>query len=507
MAASRRPGQKPSRGGWHDRYPACNGQAQHPAHNREAERAVLGSILRDNATIGDVRQLLAPEDFYADAHQRIFRAILGLVAEGTPADLVTVADQLQKRGEIEDVGRYAYLAELFDATPTTANVAYHAAIVKDSSTRRRLAAFADRMAREARSPTGTIAEAVQRAVQELGTLADGAKAGDKTGLDEIDAEALLAEAPPGALKYLPLLGRDGYFVVGWSHVLAGYPRSGKTELLVASLREWLRRGRRVLFFTEEPREMWRQRLHQHPGPWGGLQLVFALGKPPAEMLARMVAGGEDVVVIDTLRNLGILGEDECDNAAIAAAVAPWVAAGRRHGKTLVLSHHMQKGAGEHGEGISGGHALFGAVDVALELRRDRRPNRRLVKGYARLIQPAELLYEQEKGGAFKVLGDPAGVTLAEVRSRVREALGTEWTKTADVRELLDEPRPSGELVRQALHAEAVDGVVERDPPLSAGNAPGRAHCWRARVSSNDDRAGPGATAPPAAEGGVKSEFQ
>ncbi len=304
---------------------------------------------------------------------------------------------------------------------------------------------------------------------------------DKIGLDEIDGEDLLKEAPAAALEYLPVLGKDGYLVVGWSHLLAGYPRCGKTELLLASVHDWLRLGQSVLYFTEEPRSIWRQRLHQRPGPWSGLRLVFGLGGPPLELLERVIVGREQVVVVDTLRNLGLLGADECDNAAIAAAIAPWVSAARRHGKTLIMGHHMRRGAGEHGEGISGGHALFGAVDIALELRRDSRPNRRLVKGYARLIQPEDMLYEQGEDGGFVVLGDPASVTLADVRRRIRQVLTSDWLKTAEVHGLLDEPRPSLELVRQGLHAEGAEGAIERDPPLEQGAARGgRGHGWRLR---------------------------
>jgi predicted ATP-dependent serine protease len=299
-------------------------------------------------------------------------------------------------------------------------------------------------------------------------------------LDEVDAEALLAEGPVQNLEFLPLLGKDRYFVVGWSHLLAGYPRAGKTELLAACVPSWLWCGQRVLFITEEPRPIWRQRLQQRQGPWKGLQLLFGFGAKPTELLERVMTGPEEVVVIDTLRNLGILGADECDNSAIARAVAPWVAACRRKEKTLVAAHHMRKGAGDHGEGIAGGHALFGAFDVALELRQDNQPNRRMVRSYARLIESVELLYEQKAEGGFRVLGDPAAVTLAGIRERVRQALGADWTPTAAIRERLDEPKPGVETLRHALYAEAENGAIERDPPLSAGRAPGRTYRWRAK---------------------------
>src|SRR5262249_28581746 len=148
-----------------------------------------------------------------------------------------------------------------------------------------------------------------------------------------------------------------------------------------------------LYFTEEPRSIWRGRLAQAAGPWTGLRLVFALGVPHLELLARIRDGEEDVIIIDTIRNLRILPADESDNGAVARALTPWIASARERGKTLLLLHHTRKGAGDHGESISGGHALLGAVDIALEIRRDNQANRRMIRGYARLIQPEDLLYE------------------------------------------------------------------------------------------------------------------
>src|SRR5687767_3850639 len=89
-----------------------------PPHSREAERCVLGSMLRDNGVIGDVIQIIRPENFYLDAHQKIWLAIQTLYDRGQPVDLVLLADLLKEQKHIEDVGGYAYLAELWDAAPT-----------------------------------------------------------------------------------------------------------------------------------------------------------------------------------------------------------------------------------------------------------------------------------------------------------------------------------------------------------------------------------------------------
>src|SRR5262249_55836454 len=134
---------------------------------------------------------------------------------------------------------------------------------------------------------------------------DDKKKPPQAALREIDAEDLLAQEAP-QLEYLPLLNKDGYFVVGWSHLLAGFPRSGKTELMLACVKQWLALGLAVLYLTEESEALWRQRLGRHPGPWRGLRLVFGLGELPSVLLARMVRADQPVIVCDTLRNLGIL---------------------------------------------------------------------------------------------------------------------------------------------------------------------------------------------------------
>src|SRR5262245_35350465 len=102
-----------------------------PPHSRDAERSVLGSMLRDNGVIGDVLQIIRVENFYVDAHQKIFQAISDLYDKGQPADIVMLAELFKERKQIEDIGGYGYLGELWDAAPTAANAEYYARIVRD----------------------------------------------------------------------------------------------------------------------------------------------------------------------------------------------------------------------------------------------------------------------------------------------------------------------------------------------------------------------------------------
>lgn len=106
-----------------------------PPHSREAERSVLGSMLRDNKTIPDVIQVLARgEDFYLFANQKIFEALTTLYIDGgKPADPVTVANWLNEQNLIEDIGGYAYLAELWDAAPSAGNAIHYAEIVRQKA--------------------------------------------------------------------------------------------------------------------------------------------------------------------------------------------------------------------------------------------------------------------------------------------------------------------------------------------------------------------------------------
>jgi replicative DNA helicase len=109
-----------------------------PPHSIEAEESVLGGILIDNNALDRALELIIAEDFYRDAHRKIMRAIIELSERHEPVDLVTLADALRGRNELQDVGGAAYLAELTERVPTAANVAHYARIVKDKAILRAL---------------------------------------------------------------------------------------------------------------------------------------------------------------------------------------------------------------------------------------------------------------------------------------------------------------------------------------------------------------------------------
>ncbi len=109
-----------------------------PPQDILAEQSVLGGMLLSKDAIADVVETLRKNDFYRPAHETIFDAILDLYGRGEPADAVTVASELAKRGDLGRVGGAPYLHTLIASVPTAANAGYYARIVREQAVLRRL---------------------------------------------------------------------------------------------------------------------------------------------------------------------------------------------------------------------------------------------------------------------------------------------------------------------------------------------------------------------------------
>lgn len=109
-----------------------------PPHSIEAEQSVLGSMLMDKESIIVVLEVLKPDDFYKEAHREIFESIYNLFDKEEPVDLITLTEELKKRGTLEAIGGIPYINSLSEGVPITANVKYYADIVEEKSTLRKL---------------------------------------------------------------------------------------------------------------------------------------------------------------------------------------------------------------------------------------------------------------------------------------------------------------------------------------------------------------------------------
>ncbi|PIX21773.1 MAG: replicative DNA helicase, partial [Deltaproteobacteria bacterium CG_4_8_14_3_um_filter_45_9] len=109
-----------------------------PPQNIEAEQSILGGILIENEAVNRVMEILDADDFYRDAHRKIFNALINLSERDEPADLITLTNELRKIDQLDFIGGASYLASLIDSVPTAANIEYYAKIVKEKAILRKL---------------------------------------------------------------------------------------------------------------------------------------------------------------------------------------------------------------------------------------------------------------------------------------------------------------------------------------------------------------------------------
>lgn len=118
-----------------------------PPQNIEAEIAVLGAMmLGERGAVERASEMITRDDFYRDAHGQIFDAMLHLAEKDEPVDIITLKDELGRRGYLDNIGGIGYLMQLGEFVPTTANLQYHAQIVREKAILRRLIEAASRIA-------------------------------------------------------------------------------------------------------------------------------------------------------------------------------------------------------------------------------------------------------------------------------------------------------------------------------------------------------------------------
>lgn len=109
-----------------------------PPQNIEAEQSVLGSAMIDNNALPKIIETISRDDFYKEAHRKIFDAMIRLFEKNEPIDLITVVEDLRKSGEIDSVGGEEYLSLLASQVPTAANIKYHSKIIREKALLRSL---------------------------------------------------------------------------------------------------------------------------------------------------------------------------------------------------------------------------------------------------------------------------------------------------------------------------------------------------------------------------------
>ncbi|HET8606131.1 MAG TPA: replicative DNA helicase [Gaiellaceae bacterium] len=210
-----------------------------PPQNLEAEESVLGAMMLSPGAIGAVSEVLDAGDFYRESHAKLYRAALTLYAKGEPVDAITLVDELEERGELDDVGGKPRVHELAALVPATSNAAHYARIVHEMATLRGLIRAGSEIQRLGYDRPGETTDLVDRAEQLIFEIAQARVSGEFTHIETLLKESFeritqLYEAgieitgTPSGFRDLDKLTSG--FQPGQLVVLAARPSMGKSAL-------------------------------------------------------------------------------------------------------------------------------------------------------------------------------------------------------------------------------------------------------------------------------------
>jgi replicative DNA helicase len=210
-----------------------------PPHNIEAEQSILSAILIENNTLAEVLEILSDQDFYREAHRKIFKAMVELFEKNEPADLVTLTNLLKERGQLGSLGGASYLAELVDAVPMAVNAAHYAKIVQEKASLRRLIEQAASITTRCFEDKGDVEEILDFAERSIFDISENKIKPSFYTLGEIltdtykaveeayENKVLVTGVPTG---FQGLDEKTSGFQPGDLIVIAGRPSMGKTAL-------------------------------------------------------------------------------------------------------------------------------------------------------------------------------------------------------------------------------------------------------------------------------------
>ncbi len=209
-------------------------------HSLEAEQAVLGSMLIDANCIRDVMEKLRPEDFYLRQNRDVFETIQSMFLYSRPIDPLTVVGEMERNGTYDDATTRAYLAELMEVTPTSANVLEYADIVLDKALLRAVAGAAGEITALVQDGEGGATAVLEAAEQKIYAVRRGRSAQDMERIGPVlqgvldhlaELTAAGGKAEPGLpIGFSAIDDKTAGFGDGDLVLLAARPGMGKTSL-------------------------------------------------------------------------------------------------------------------------------------------------------------------------------------------------------------------------------------------------------------------------------------
>jgi hypothetical protein len=333
-------------------------------HNDEAERAVMGAIILDNTAYNSAAQILSCRDFFLESHCHIFDAMISLAKENQAIDLVTLVEELTRRGNLESVGGAAYVSSLPDGMPRSANIKYYLQVVKEKSELRRYAREAEAIRELSLKPDSSSAEIYRR----LRGLTDNLAPVKTAGLVVVPVEELLTrDIKPCKMLLDPILPEQGlamlyaYRGIGKTHLalgIAGAVASGAPflrwtaprprrvlyvdgELPATTIREWaamILAGFDEAELAPDTLRIVTPDLQERPMP--------DLSTVEGQCLLEPHLEGIDLVVLDNLSALCRYGKE--NEGEDWLPVQEWALGLRRRGMAVLFVHHAGKDKSQRG---------------------------------------------------------------------------------------------------------------------------------------------------------------
>ena len=356
--------------------------------NTEAEAGVLGSLLIDPDAIVEVVDFLSAGDFFREANRVVYETICDLFDRGIPSDLITLSDELGRRGRLEDIGGLSYISSLANQVPTSSNIEHYARIVERTAVLRRLIQAAGQVAAVAYNEPD-----VQVALDQTERLVAAVRESHKTPNSAVDAQEasdLMNEdiAPP---KWaVPNLFGEGLTLMG------GKPKQGKSTLTLQVLmavahggialgKIRCERGEALYLALEDNRRRMQRRLHAMLG-FGdrsaprGLYLRYdwpKLDEGGIDMLDQWMKQHPKtrIIAIDTYKKVKPRGDPKARNVTLYdadyEALLPLQTWANRAGVSVVVIAHTRKSSAESAiDEISGSTGLTGVADNIVVMRKN-----------------------------------------------------------------------------------------------------------------------------------------
>lgn len=216
-----------------------------PPQAVDLEEAVLGALMLEKDALSSVIDILKPEVFYKDSHQKIFAAIRHLFEKSMPVDILTVTAQLRQQGELEMIGGAYYITELTNRVASAANIEFHSRIVIQKHIQRELIRISTEVINNAYEDTTDVLDLLDRAEKNLFDIAQNNLRRDSRKMDDLMHETLkeieaLKNKKDGLTGVASGFTELDRMTSGWQKsdlvIIAARPAMGKTAFVLSCAR-------------------------------------------------------------------------------------------------------------------------------------------------------------------------------------------------------------------------------------------------------------------------------